>query len=250
MHHSEIPDTTSCWNPLANLNLGWRVLLAVSAEAESKGRWINSVGSSLHGFPSLWQKQANSCSSSTQIPFLRRPPWHPRLRQISLIAVLPKYPEILLTVIMPSFPSWLKWISSLLDYTWLECGSCVSFAPRRYEVTGQRQIKRGKGERNKQMNMGTWCLIWTVQSTLNIHCKDWCWSWSSNPLATWCENQLHWKWSWCWEWLKAEVGVAEERMRWHHWLNGHQVEQTQGDSEGQGRLVCMVHGVTEQLDTT
>ena len=24
--------------------------------------------------------------------------------------------------------------------------------------------------------------------TLNIHCKDWCWSWSSNNLATWCEE--------------------------------------------------------------
>ena len=25
------------------------------------------------------------------------------------------------------------------------------------------------------------------KSTLNIHWKDWCWSWSSNTLATWCE---------------------------------------------------------------
>ena len=24
------------------------------------------------------------------------------------------------------------------------------------------------------------------KSTLNIHWKDWCWSWSSNTLATWC----------------------------------------------------------------
>ena len=23
---------------------------------------------------------------------------------------------------------------------------------------------------------------------LNIHWKDWCWSWSSNTLATWCED--------------------------------------------------------------
>ena len=26
------------------------------------------------------------------------------------------------------------------------------------------------------------------KSVLNIHCKGWCWSWSSNPLATWCEE--------------------------------------------------------------
>ena len=27
----------------------------------------------------------------------------------------------------------------------------------------------------------------------NIHQKDWCWSWSSNTLATWCEKPAHWK---------------------------------------------------------
>ena len=30
-------------------------------------------------------------------------------------------------------------------------------------------------------------------SALNIHWKDWCWSWSSNTLATWCEEPTHWK---------------------------------------------------------
>ena len=26
---------------------------------------------------------------------------------------------------------------------------------------------------------------------LNIHWKDWCWSWNSNTLATWCEELTH-----------------------------------------------------------
>ena len=26
------------------------------------------------------------------------------------------------------------------------------------------------------------------KSVLNIHWKDWCWSWNSNTLATWCEK--------------------------------------------------------------
>ena len=39
---------------------------------------------------------------------------------------------------------------------------------------------------------------------LDIHWKDWCWSWSSNTLATWCEELIHWKRPWCWERLKAE----------------------------------------------
>ena len=36
---------------------------------------------------------------------------------------------------------------------------------------------------------------WTArrsnQSILNIHWKDWCWSWSSSTLATWCEELTH-----------------------------------------------------------
>ena len=29
-----------------------------------------------------------------------------------------------------------------------------------------------------------------------------------------------------------------EMVGWHHQLNGHELEQTPGDSEGQGSLVC------------
>ena len=42
------------------------------------------------------------------------------------------------------------------------------------------------------------------ESTLNIHWKDWCWSWGSNTLATWCKEPMHWKRPWCWEKLKAK----------------------------------------------
>ena len=41
------------------------------------------------------------------------------------------------------------------------------------------------------------------KSTLNIHWKDWCSSWSSNTLATWCEEPTHWKRPWCSERLRA-----------------------------------------------
>ena len=43
----------------------------------------------------------------------------------------------------------------------------------------------------------------TRKSTLNIHWKDWCWSWSSNTLATWCEDLTPWKRPRGWERLKA-----------------------------------------------
>ena len=35
------------------------------------------------------------------------------------------------------------------------------------------------------------------KSVLNIHWQDWCWSWSSNTLATWCEELTHLKRPWC-----------------------------------------------------
>ena len=41
------------------------------------------------------------------------------------------------------------------------------------------------------------------KSTLNIHWKDWCWSWNSNTLATWCEEPTHWERPCCWERLRA-----------------------------------------------
>ena len=46
---------------------------------------------------------------------------------------------------------------------------------------------------------------------------------------------------WCWERLRArgEGGVTEdETVGWHHWLNGHEFEQTPGHGEGQENLTC------------
>ena len=36
---------------------------------------------------------------------------------------------------------------------------------------------------------------------------------------------------------------------WHHWLNGHEFEQTQGDREGQGSLACCCSWGCKELDT-
>ena len=45
---------------------------------------------------------------------------------------------------------------------------------------------------------------------MNIHWKDWCWSWSSSTLVTWCEELTHWKRPWCWEGL-WEGGEGDDR---------------------------------------
>ena len=56
------------------------------------------------------------------------------------------------------------------------------------------------------------------KSVLNIHWKDWCWSWNSNTLATWCKELTHWKRPWCWKRLKAG-GEGHDRMRWLDGIN-------------------------------
>ena len=41
------------------------------------------------------------------------------------------------------------------------------------------------------------------------------------------------------DWRQEENGTTEDEMAGrHHWLNGHEFEQTLGDSEGQGSLTC------------
>ena len=42
---------------------------------------------------------------------------------------------------------------------------------------------------------------------------EWCWSWRSNILATWCKELTLWKRPWCWERLKAE-GEGDKRNGW------------------------------------
>ena len=40
-------------------------------------------------------------------------------------------------------------------------------------------------------------------------------------------------------WGREEKEATEDEMAgWHHWLNGHEFEQTQGDGERQGSLAC------------
>ena len=48
------------------------------------------------------------------------------------------------------------------------------------------------------------------KSTLNIHWKDWWWSWSSSTLTTWFEELTPWKRPWCWERLKTG-GEGDDR---------------------------------------
>ena len=68
-----------------------------------------------------------------------------------------------------------------------------------------------------------WCwrrllrVPWTARRlVLSVHWKDWCWSWNSNTLATWCKELTHLKRPWCWERLRAR-GDGSER-EWDGWM--------------------------------
>ena len=53
------------------------------------------------------------------------------------------------------------------------------------------------------------------------------------------------------DWREKEKGMAEnEIVGWHHWLNGHESEQTLGDSEGQGSLACCSAWGPKESDRT
>ena len=53
------------------------------------------------------------------------------------------------------------------------------------------------------------------------------------------------------DWRQEEKWTTEDEMvGWHHWLNEHDFEQTLGDGEGQGSLVCCCPWGCKELDTT
>ena len=90
-------------------------------------------------------------------------------------------------------------------------------------------IKKAELQRSDAFELWCWRRLlrvpWTArrsnQSILNeispgVHWKDWCWSWNSNTLATWCEELTHWKRPWCWERWKA--GGEGDNRGWDGWM--------------------------------
>ena len=53
------------------------------------------------------------------------------------------------------------------------------------------------------------------------------------------------------DWGLEEKGTTEDKtVGWHHWLKGHEFEQTPGDSEGQRSLECCSPQGCQELDMT
>ena len=88
------------------------------------------------------------------------------------------------------------------------------------------------------------------KAVLNIHWKDWCWSWNSNTLATWGEELTHLKRPSCWERLK--VGGEGDDRGWDGWMASPTqwtwVWVNTGVGDGQGSLACCSPWGRKELD--
>ena len=86
------------------------------------------------------------------------------------------------------------------------------------------------------------------KSVLNIHWKDWCWSWNS---ILWPPDAKNWL-------TGKDPGAGKDwrrrrgrqRIRWHHQLNGHEFGWALGVGDGQGGLVCCSPWGFKELDMT
>ena len=93
-----------------------------------------------------------------------------------------------------------------------------------------RSIKKAEHRRIDAFELWCWRRLlrvpWTARrsnqcilrrSVLGVPWKDWCWSWNSNTVATWCEEPTHWKRPWCWKRLRA--GGKGENRGWEGWMS-------------------------------
>ena len=90
-------------------------------------------------------------------------------------------------------------------------------------------IKMAECWRIKAFGLWCWRRLWEsfvlqgdqtsqslTKSVLNIHWKDWWWSWNCNTLAIWCKEPTYWK-------KALMLGKIEGRRRrvwWMSWLDG------------------------------
>ena len=94
---------------------------------------------------------------------------------------------------------------------------CESWTVKKAECQRSGPLNCGAGEDswNSPGQQGDQTSQSLGRSTLNIHWKDWCCSWSSSIMVIWCEQMTLWKSPWSWERLRAEG--EEDFKGWDGW---------------------------------
>ena len=81
---------------------------------------------------------------------------------------------------------------------------------------------------------------------LNVHWKDWWWSWNSNTLATWCKEPTHWK--------RLKAGGEGDDRGWDGWMASLTqwtwVWVNSANGDGQGCLACCSSWGDKESDMT
>ena len=138
-----------------------------------------------------------------------------------------------------------SWVGVSSSHVWMwELDYKESWAPKNWcfwNVVLEKTVESPLDARRSNQSI-------LKESVLNIHWKDWCWSWGSNTLATWCEKIEEPDAGKVW---RPEKGMTEDEMvGWHHRLNGHEFEQAPRVGDGQGSLACCSPLGCRELDTT
>ena len=162
--------------------------------------WLGEIKHLLGGFPGGWEVKASACNAGDlgREDHWRRK-WQPTPVFLpgeshgrrSLVSYSPRGGKVTL----------YKWYWLALKEGWASNNWCFQTVvlEKPWESRGWQRDQTSQSEK---------------KSILSIHWKDWCWRWSCNALATWCEEPAHWKRPWCWEKLKAKREKEWQRMRW------------------------------------
>ena len=137
------------------------------------------------------------------------------------------------------------------DWTWVSCIFCIGrwvlyqlghqWSPIKH-IIADKQVNDVATSNILKLN-----IVFLKEININIHWKDWCWSWSPILRPPDAKSRLIRKGPDAGkDWEQEEKGVKEDKMvGWHHQSNGHEFEKTPGNSEGPGSLVCFSLEVTK-----
>ena len=139
------------------------------------------------------------------------------------------------------YRGWDSWMASLTPWAWVWASSGSWWwteKPGELQSMGSQRV--GHGWATELICYYFLPLPLTWKSTVNIHWKDWCWSYSSSTLATWCEELTHWKRPWRCESVKSPLTLqsrgsqrigtlsnAQQQLTWKlHKGRGHEAFRT------------------------